>query len=72
MTESAGLLRIAPMLARVFSAAMNGVDAYPIEVEVNSGFGESLIVIVVSIYPHKIWDPLLNRRLSGRPFQTLP
>jgi magnesium chelatase family protein len=34
------------MLARVFSAAMNGVDAYPIEVEVNSGFGESLIVVV--------------------------
>ena len=34
------------MLARVFSAAVNGVDAYPIEVEVNSGFGESLIVIV--------------------------
>jgi len=25
---------------------MNGVDAYPIEVEVNSGFGESLIVVV--------------------------
>ncbi len=34
------------MLARVLSAAVNGVDAYPIEVEVNSGFGESLVVIV--------------------------
>ena len=43
------------MLARVFSAAVNGVDAYPIEVEVNSGFGESLIVIVAPIYLHRIF-----------------
>ena len=35
------------MLARVLSAAVNGVDAYPIEVEVNSGFGESLVVVVL-------------------------
>jgi len=34
------------MLARVFSAAVNGVEAFPVEVEVNSGFGESIVVIV--------------------------
>jgi hypothetical protein len=42
------------MLARVLSAAVNGVEAFPVEVEVNSGFGETVIVIVVPIYPHKI------------------
>src|SRR5688572_13384192 len=34
------------MLARVFSAAVNGIDASPIEVEVNDGWGDSLMVIV--------------------------
>ena len=34
------------MLAKVCSAAVNGVEAYPIEVEVNAGFGDTVIVIV--------------------------
>jgi magnesium chelatase family protein len=34
------------MLSKVCSAAVAGIDAYPIEVEVNSGFGESFIVVV--------------------------
>jgi magnesium chelatase family protein len=34
------------MLAKVCSAAVNGIEAYPVEVEVDSGFGESYIVIV--------------------------
>ena len=34
------------MLARVFSAAVNGIDASPVEVEVNDGWGDSLMVIV--------------------------
>src|SRR5436305_8877722 len=34
------------MLARVCSAAVNGIEAYPIEVEVNAGFGDTLIIIV--------------------------
>jgi magnesium chelatase family protein len=34
------------MLAKVCSAAVNGVEAYPIEVEVNAGFGDTIIVIV--------------------------
>src|SRR6185369_16201616 len=35
-----------PMLAKVCSAAVNGIEAYPVEVEVNAGFGDTLIVIV--------------------------
>src|SRR5213596_2509373 len=34
------------MLARVFSSAVNGIEAYPIEVEVNAGWGDTLVVIV--------------------------
>lgn len=34
------------MLARVFSAAVNGIDAYTIEVEVNCGYGETFIALV--------------------------
>jgi magnesium chelatase family protein len=34
------------MLARVWSAAVNGIVAYPVEVEVNAGWGDTLIVIV--------------------------
>jgi len=34
------------VLSRVCSAAVNGIEAYPVEVEVNAGWGETLIVIV--------------------------
>ncbi len=34
------------MLAKVCSAAVNGVEAYPVEVEVNAGYGETRIIIV--------------------------
>lgn len=34
------------MLAKVWSAAVNGIDAYSVEVEVDSGFGDSVTVIV--------------------------
>src|ERR1019366_8662634 len=34
------------MLARVCSAALNGIEAYPVEVEVNAGYGDTLVVIV--------------------------
>jgi magnesium chelatase family protein len=34
------------VLARVFSAAVNGIEAYPVEVEVNAGWGDTVIVIV--------------------------
>ncbi len=35
-----------PMLARVFSAAVNGIEAFPVEVEVNCGWGDTVVVIV--------------------------
>ncbi|MGO9202526.1 MAG: hypothetical protein ACLQM8_18545 [Limisphaerales bacterium] len=31
------------MLAKVCSAAANGVEAYPLEVEVNAGYGDTII-----------------------------
>jgi magnesium chelatase family protein len=34
------------MLAQVFSAAVNGIQAYPVEVEVNVGWGDTVVVIV--------------------------
>ena len=34
------------MFAKVCSAAVNGVEAYPVEVEVNAGWGDTVIVIV--------------------------
>src|SRR5476649_835202 len=34
------------MLAKVFSAAVWGVDAYAIEVEVNCAFGSAVVVVV--------------------------
>ena len=38
------------MLAKVCSAAVNGIEAYPIEVEVNAGYGDTIIVIVLNNY----------------------
>src|ERR1700674_650977 len=34
------------MLAKVCSAAVNGIEAYPVEVEVNAGYRDTVIVIV--------------------------
>src|SRR2546428_9247147 len=34
------------MLAKVCSTAVNGIEAYPVEVEVNAGWGDTVIVIV--------------------------
>jgi 2-methylisocitrate lyase-like PEP mutase family enzyme len=46
----------------VFSAAVKGLNAYPIEVDVNSGFGESLTVIVgnVALYLKRFLTGLLQ------------
>ena len=38
--------RFEVMFAKVCSAAVNGIDAYPIEVEVNAGWGDTIVVIV--------------------------
>ena len=34
------------MLAKVCSAAVNGIEAFPVEVEVNAGYGDTILVIV--------------------------
>src|SRR3954447_9470969 len=34
------------MLAKVCSAAVNGIEAFPVEVEVNDGYGDTKIIIV--------------------------
>ena len=34
------------MLAMVCSAAVNGIEAYPVEVEVNVGFGDTLVILL--------------------------
>ena len=34
------------MLAKVCSAAVSGIEAYPVEVEVNAGYGDTLLIIV--------------------------
>jgi hypothetical protein len=40
-----------PMLARVLSAAANGIEAFPVEVEVNSGWGDAGVAMMMSISP---------------------
>ena len=39
------------MLAKVLSAAVNGIEVYPAEVETNAGYGDTIIVIVVNKTP---------------------
>ena len=41
------------MLAKVCSAAVSGIEAYPVEAEVNAGYGDTLIVIVVNKTPKR-------------------
>jgi hypothetical protein len=39
------------MLARVCSAAVQGIEAFPVEVEVNVGWGDTVIVTSVPKTP---------------------
>ena len=54
------------MLARVHSGAVYGVDAYPVEIEVNAGGGEPKVVVVglpdtaVKESSDRVWTALLN------------
>jgi len=41
------------MLSKVCSAAVNGIEANPIEVELNAGWGDTKIVNVVNISPNR-------------------
>jgi hypothetical protein len=42
------------MLSKVCSAAANGIDAYPVEVEGNANHGDTLIVMIASILPNSL------------------
>jgi hypothetical protein len=46
-----------PTLARVLSAAVNGIEAFPVEVEVNSGWGDTIVAVDGSISPTHILNP---------------
>jgi len=41
----AALTQTFVMLSKVCSAAVNGIDAYPVEVEDNAGYGDTCIVV---------------------------
>ena len=43
---AAGFRTMRPMLARVCSASVQGIEAFPVEVEVNVGWGDTNIIIV--------------------------
>ena len=45
------------MLSKVWSAAVGGIEAYPVEVEVNVGYGDSLVMIVVNKTPKALYAP---------------
>jgi hypothetical protein len=54
------------MLARVLSAAVNGIEAFPVEVEVNSGWGDTTVVLIMSISPTlEFWFLLAKPSLSS-------
>ena len=45
----------APMLARVLSAAVNGIEAFPVEVEFNCGWGAVVTVMLICEYLESTW-----------------
>jgi len=58
------------MLAKVFSGAVSGVDAYEVEIEVNAGHGEPKVVVVglpdaaVKESSDRVWTALINSGFS--------
>jgi len=58
--------RVTIMLAKVFSGAVHGVDAYPVEIEVNTGHGDPQVVTVglpdaaVKESKDRVWTALVN------------
>jgi hypothetical protein len=60
------------MLARVCSAAVNGIEAYPVEVEVevNVGWGDTLIVIIATNTPKTVLGIRCNQFGAVRPCNT--
>lgn len=59
------------MLARIFSGAVYGVDAYTVEIEVNAGRGDTPTVVVVGLPDaavkesrDRVWTALINSGFS--------
>ena len=52
------------MLARVLSAAVNGIEVFPVEVEVDSGRGDTVVVMV------ELPDMALKRLLPTQDMDT--
>ena len=52
------------MLTRVFSAALQGVDAVEVEVEVNTGPGDPKVVIVEPIFTFAVNDAMERRLVA--------
>ncbi|HMP90305.1 MAG TPA: YifB family Mg chelatase-like AAA ATPase [Kiritimatiellia bacterium] len=54
------------MLAKIFSGAVYGVDAYPVEIEVNAGHGDTKVVVVglpdaaVKESSDRVWTAMIN------------
>ncbi|HMP74790.1 MAG TPA: YifB family Mg chelatase-like AAA ATPase [Kiritimatiellia bacterium] len=54
------------MLAKVFSSAVYGVDAFPVEIEVNAGRGDPKVIVVglpdaaVKESTDRVWTALIN------------
>lgn len=46
-----GIRQSGRMLAKVCSAAVQGIEAYPVEVEVNVGWGDSSVVMLSQYNP---------------------
>jgi len=53
------------MLAEVCSAPVNGIEAYPVEVEVNTGYGGTSIVIVPNLTPKPPAKAPRNGNIDG-------
>jgi magnesium chelatase family protein len=60
------------MLSRVCSAALNGIEAFPVEVEVNAGYGDTLVVIVGLPDAAVKESRVSNFRWDARPSTSRP
>ena len=57
------------MFAKVCSAAVNGIEAHPVEVEVKAGYGDTIIVIIESISPSLARFFFASRNLISPPLR---
>jgi hypothetical protein len=59
-----------PMLARVLSAAVDAIEAFPVEAEVNSGWGYTVVALFMLISPNaKVAFHLLEKFATVNDFK---